>query len=296
MSVVALSDFRASNRGMKDLHAGLIDLRTRASLRRQEALEQHNLAVWLTKALRENSFCLRYLPRVRLGGSGGEEADRIEGAELWLGLPNRRRGIISVARLLKILKKPTLSADVLRYTLDAAASDVRLWPPDWRVAVPLPSRTLADAAVCNMLLAAFGREGMGEGRVDLQIDESELVEGGMTRHHAIASLRESGVGVILEGFGANFGGLALLSRLPFTGLKLDRRLAYTMRPDGEPDDTALISASINIARQRGIPVTIDGVESEAEMRQIRALGIDLVQGPWVGPAMTAAAIRVRARN
>jgi EAL domain-containing protein (putative c-di-GMP-specific phosphodiesterase class I) len=88
----------------------------------------------------------------------------------------------------------------------------------------------------------------------------------------------------------------LLSRLPFTGLKLDRRLAHTMRPDGEPDDTALISASMNIARHRGIPVTIDGVESEAEMRQRRALGVDLVQGPWVGPAMSAAAIMVRARN
>lgn len=296
VSVVALSDFRESKPGMPDPRARLIDQRTRASLRRQEASEQHNLAVWLTKALQENLFCLRYLPRMRLGGSAGEEADRIEGAELWLGLPNRRRGMISVARLLRILKKPALSAEVLRYTLDTAAADVRLWPPDWRVAVPLPSRTFADATVFDMLLTAFGREGMGEGRFDLQIDESELVEGGMTRRHAIASLRESGVGVILEGFGATFGSLALLSRLPFTGLKLDRRLARTMRPDGEPDDTALIRASMDVAHHLGIPVTIDGVETEAEMQQIRALGVDLVQGPWVGPATPAATIRGRARN
>ncbi|MCW8309525.1 EAL domain-containing protein [Acidiphilium sp. PA] len=281
---------------MPDRHAGAIDQRTRASLRRQAALEQKHLAVCLTKALRENLFCVRYLPRMRLDRSGAEEFDRIEGAELWLGLPNKRQRMISVGPLLRILERSTLSAEVLRYALDAAAADVRLWPADWRVAVPLPSRTLADAATLDWLLKAFGREGLGDGRLDLQIDEAELVEGGMTRHHAVASLRECGVGVTLDRFGAKFGALALLSRLPFAGLKLDRRLARPMRPDGDPDDTALISASMDIGRHLGISVTIDGAESDAEVRQIRALGCDLVQGPWVGRAMPAAAIRVRAGN
>ncbi len=296
MSKVLLSDYRQSNLGMQDPQAGLTDQRNRVSLKRQEASEQKNHAVWLTKALREKLFYLRYFPRMRLGGSGGEEADRIEGAELWLGLPNRRRGLVSVGRLLGNLQKPGLSGEMLRYTLDAAAADIRLWPADWRIAVPLPSRTLANAAVLDMLLTAFGREGLGEGRVDVQINESELVEGGMVRHHAIASMRESGVGVILEGFGATFGSLALLSRLQLTGLKLDRRLAHTMRSDGAPDEMTLIRASMDTAHHLGIPVTIDGIETEAEMQQIRAMGVDLVQGPWVGPAMPAAAIRVRARN
>ncbi len=281
---------------MPDPPAGLVDRRTLAGLRRLEAIEQRKRAAWLTKALRGDLFSLRYLPRLQLGGSSGEAADRVEGAELWLGLPNRRRGLISVAPLLRDLENPALYAEMLRFTLDAAAVAVQLWPLDCRVAVPLPSRALADHVVCDTLLAALGREGFGQGRIDLLIDESELIDGGMAQHHAMASLREYGVGVILEGFGAVFGSLALLSRLPLTGLKLDRRLAHMMTPEDASNDATLIRASVEIAHRLGIPVTIDGVETEMEVNRARALEIDLVQGPWVGPAMSAEAIRARTRS
>ncbi|MGC9271313.1 EAL domain-containing protein [Acidiphilium sp.] len=281
---------------MTEPQSGLADRRTRASLRRLAAGEQRKRAMRLTEALREGLFRLRYLPRMRLGGARTGTVDRIEGAELWVGLPNRRRGLIPVAPLLRDLEKPALRGDMLRYTLDAAAEEVGRWPVDWRVAVPLPSRTLADGAVCDALLAALNRAGIGEGRVDLQIDESELVEGGMALHHAIATLRDRGVGVILEGFGAMFGSLALLPRLPLTGLKLDRRLAHALAPDDAADETILIRASVEIAHRLGVAVTIDGVETEAEMARIRRLGVDLVQGPWVGPAMSAEAIRARAHG
>lgn len=289
------SGFALPRTKVGDPQAGLTDRRTRASLRRLAAGEQRKRAMRLADALRDDAFCLRFVPRQRLARAGDGMIDQIEGAELWIGLPNRRRGLVSVAPLLRDLDKPPLREEMLRFSLDAAAAEVAIWPEGWRIAVPVPSRTLADGAVCEVLVESLRQAGVSHGRVDLQIDESEVVEGGGALHQAIAGLRDRGIGVILEGFGAMFGSLALLPRLPLTGLKLDRRLAHGGLADEAADETILIRASIETAHRLGVPVTIDGVETEGEMERMRRLGVDFVQGPWVGPAMPAEAIRARAR-
>jgi EAL domain-containing protein (putative c-di-GMP-specific phosphodiesterase class I) len=283
-----------------DSTSHLVDRRTRASLRRLAAGEHRKRAMRLSEALRDDAFCLRFLPRQRLGsavaGARPRAADRLEGAELWLGLPNRRRGLIAVAPLLRELDNAPLGEAILRFMLDAAAAEVATWPTHWRIAVPVASRILADGAVCDVVLSSLAQAGVGAGRIDLQIDESELVEGGMALHNAIGSLRERDLGVVMDGFGAVFGSLALLPRLPLSGIKLDRRLAHAATPDEAANETILIRAAVDIAHRQGILVTIDGVENEAETERIRRLGVDLVQGPWIGPAMPAEAIRAQARS
>ncbi len=303
MSVMESTGLHDSDTVVADRDNAVTERRTRASLRRLVAGEQRKRAMRLSEALRDDAFCLRFLPRQRLGrieassqASRKPVPDRLEGAELWLGLPNRRRGLIAVAPLLRDLDRMPLGEDILRFMLDAAAAEVATWPAHWRIAVPVPSRILADDMACDIVLAALAQAGIGAGRIDLQIDEAELVEAGMALHHAIGSLRDRGVGVILEGFGAVFGSLALLPRLPLTGLKLDRRLAHATTPDDAIDETILIRAAVEIAHRQGVLVTIDGVETEAETERIRRLGVDLVQGPWIGPAMPAEAIRARARS
>lgn len=302
VSVIDSGGYQESDAVVAETSSTTTDRRTRASLRRLVAGEQRKRAMRLTEALRDDAFCLRFLPRQRLApagtataDAGPAESDRIEGAELWLGLPNRRRGLVSVTPLLRDLDRPVLREDMLRFTLDAAAAEVAIWPTHWRIAVPVPSRILVDGGVCDIVLAALAQAGVGAERIDLQIDESELVEGGMALHHAIGALREHGIGVSLEGFGAIFGSLALLPRLPLTGLKLDRRLAHATMPGDAVDETILIRAAVEIAHRQGVLVTIDGVETAAETERIRGLGVDLVQGPWIGPAMPAEAIRARAR-
>lgn len=266
--------------------------RERASLRRLAAGEQRKRASRVADALRDGSLVLRYLPRLDLSASG----DRMASAELWLGLPNRRRGLIPIAPILRNLDRQTLRYEMLRFTLQAAAAEVATWPPAWRIAVPVPGRTLGDGAVCQVVLNALDDAGVGRDRLDLLVDEAELVGGGTTLHQELVSLRERGIGVALEGFGAIFGSLALLPRLPLTGLKLDRRLAHVTANVECADEITLIRASVEIARRFDVKVTIDGVESEVELECIRQLGVDQAQGPWVGPAMPAETIRARSRE
>lgn len=263
----------------------------RAALRRLAAGEQRKRASRISDALRDGGFALRYLPRLDLG-----EDDRIVSAELWLGLPNRRRGFVSVAPILRNLDRESLRSEMLRFTLQAAAAEVATWPAIWRIAVPVPGRTLGDGMVCQAVLNALREAGIGKDRLDVLIDEAELVEGGSGLHQQVVALREQGLGVTLEGFGAIFGSLALLPRLPLTGLKLDRRLAHAAASGDHADEITLIRASVEIARRFEVAVTIDGIETELELQRVRELGVDQAQGPWIGPAMPAETMRARIRR
>lgn len=274
----------------------LAERRSRAVLRRIAAGEQRKRTTRITEALRDGSFSLRYLPRLKLGAAGAKQPDYLDGAELWIGLPNRRRGLVAVAPFLRDLERQGPRADMLRFSLAAATAEVATWPRAWRIAVPVAGRTLADGAVLDATLEALDAASVAPWRIELQIDETELIEGGAPLNHAIGDLRAAGLGVTLDGFGATFGSLALLSRLPLSGLKLDRSLA----PAGEAADTTtdeltLIRASVEIAHRLGLVVTIDGIETEAELQRTRRLGVDFAQGPWIGTAMPAETLRARAR-
>lgn len=268
------------------------DRRERASLRRLEAGELRKRATRLAEALRNDDFELRYLPRLDIDAAG----ERISAAELWLGLPNRRRGLVPVAPLLRGLDRPVLRNDMLRFALRAAAAEVAHAPPHWQVAVPVPGSVFADGMACDVVLEVLDDMAVAHDRIDLLIDESDLVEGGDVMQQQIITLREHGVCVTLEGFGAVFGCLALLSRLPFSGVKLDRRLAHAIAGDPRAVEAILLRAVVEAARRCDVSVISDGIETEIELRRMREFGISRAQGPWIGPAMPAEAMRSRTRE
>lgn len=265
------------------------DRRELDRLRRIEAGDLRNRADRLAESLRNNDFELRYLPRLDLDAGNV----RLAGAELWLGLPNRRRGLVPVAPLLRGLDRPALHNNILRFTLHAAALDVAHWLPNWQVAVPVASRTLEDGMTCAVALEVLDNMAVAHDRIDLLIDESDLVEGGSGMHQQIVALREQGFCVTLGSFGAVFGCLALLSRLPFSGVKLDRRLVHAVADDPCAVEATLLRAVVKVARRGEVLVVADGIETELELRQMREFGIGRAQGPWIGPAMPAAALRER---
>ncbi|HQT60411.1 MULTISPECIES: EAL domain-containing protein [unclassified Acidiphilium] len=295
MSVSQSPDFRPTlatapvRSGVSESGSAETERRERASLRRLEAGEQRKRAARLADALRQDSFVRRYVPRLCLAPA----AERFVGADLWLGLPNRRRGLMPVAPLLRGIDRSMLRHDILSYTLRAVATELAAGPPRWHVGVPLPGATLGDGYTASLVRQAFEPLGVDLQRLDILIDEADLVIGGEHLQQQIASLRDAGIGVILEGFGHDFGGLALLSRLPFSGLKFDRRLVRALVADPAGPDVVLIRAAIDIARRFDVTVLLDGVETETELQKARELGVAEVQGPWIGPAMAAEMLRAR---
>ena len=116
--------------------------------------------------------------------------------------------------------------------------------------------------------------------LELEITESLIME---DVKHSIASLqaiRALGVSIAIDDFGTGFSSLSYLSRLPVDTLKIDRSFVIDMTAG--PEGLALVSTIINLAHSLKLKVVAEGVETEAQLRELRLLNCDEMQGYLYG--------------
>ena len=210
----------------------------------------------------------------------------VSGAELIIGVPHRRRGVVPVETYLRSVKRAPVVASVLAEGLTAALDETARWPADWTLSLAVPPR-LADLVALRATLAGMPHDQLQ--RVALALDEAGLINGGLEVLDTLDALRSDGFGLILDRFGERFGSLALMRSLPLTGIKLDRALLHG-EPGQHRSSMVLVEACVAIGHDLGLTITAGGVESEADFSLVRRLGIDAGQGNWVGPALDIASI------
>jgi EAL domain-containing protein (putative c-di-GMP-specific phosphodiesterase class I) len=89
-------------------------------------------------------------------------------------------------------------------------------------------------------------------------------------------LRDMGVGIAVDDFGVGYSNLIYLRDLPLTELKIDQ--TFVRNVDSRPENAMIVRAVSGLAREFGLNVVAEGVESHAEHEAILKLGCDLGQG------------------
>ena len=92
----------------------------------------------------------------------------------------------------------------------------------------------------------------------------------------LARLREAGIQIALDDFGTGYASLAYLGSLPLDALKIDRGLIAEIV--GGERDRIVVKAMIGLARELGLKVIVEGVESTAQLVLLAEWGCDLYQG------------------
>jgi EAL domain-containing protein (putative c-di-GMP-specific phosphodiesterase class I) len=98
-----------------------------------------------------------------------------------------------------------------------------------------------------------------------------------------------GITLSVDDFGTGFSSLAYLKRLPVSAIKIDR--AFVTEMDSDESDHAIVRSTIDLARNLGMEVIAEGVESEEALDELRALGCHLAQGFLISPPLPAAELR-----
>lgn len=119
----------------------------------------------------------------------------------------------------------------------------------------------------------------------LELTESSLMSPSTDTLHQLEQLRAFGLTLALDDFGTGYSSLSYLKRLPLDQLKLDR--SFVLDIPGDLEDAAIATATLSLARDLGLEVVAEGVETEAQRRFLHQRGCHIMQGYLFSPPVPA---------
>lgn len=154
------------------------------------------------------------------------------------------------------------------------------------IAIGYPAADLQAERMLSQVVASLAAAGLPAHRLELILSEAALVALDGDGLLALSALRDIGVGLCVDAFGAGTASLTLLRRLPLTSLKLARNVVRALPEDRE--DAAIARAIIATAHAMELTVIADGVESERQRAFLAHCGCDEGQGALFGPSLSLA--------
>jgi diguanylate cyclase (GGDEF)-like protein len=235
----------------------------------REARERRDMETALRRALRNGEMGLHFQPLVD-AASGATKG--FEALLRWRrpGHPELPAEIfIGMAETCGCLEEIGLWA--LREATRVAAS----WPKRLRVAV-----NISAAQIKSPLLVATVRDIAGSGfdarRLELEIVEPSRVEDFEATVASLNALRGCGVTVALDDFGARVSSMNAIARLPLDRIKIAP--AFVAEALANPRCAAVIRAAARLAKELGLALTGEGVETHEQFELLRSAGCDEAQG------------------
>jgi diguanylate cyclase (GGDEF)-like protein/PAS domain S-box-containing protein len=228
----------------------------------------------LRRALERDELRLVYQPIVDVKTG---RAVAVEGLVRWQH-PNE--GLLGPARFLPVAEQHgRLISAIGDWVLRRACTEAAYWPPGVRVSINVAARELGEPGFDERIVRTLEAAGVDPQRIALEITESTLMEGGDAGISDLEALKRRGVQVYLDDFGTGYSSLTRLSRLPLSGIKLDRGFVARAANDR---DRRIIEAALSIGRAAELPVVAEGVETEEQLALLRASGCGFVQGYLLG--------------
>ena len=214
---------------------------------------------------------------------------RVIGFEVLARWQHPRLGIIAPDRFIPLAEANGLIADLSMSVIRQALLAARDWDPSLTVAVNLSPAQLRDAWLAQKLIKLLGETGFPAQRLQVEITERALFDNLPLAQSIVASLKNQGITLALDDFGTGYSSLAHLRAIPFDVIKIDTSFVTSMADSAE--SAAVVTAIAGLGESLNLPITAEGVETEAVAERLRALGCTKAQGWHFGKPMPVAGVR-----
>lgn len=246
-----------------------------------KALYRLELGNDLRRALERDELSLRYQLQIEVASG------RIAGVEALIRWQHADRGAIPPDEFIPLAEENGLIVPIGEWVLRTACVQAVAWRaqglPALTMAVNLSARQFLSRDLPGIVGRVLADTGLLPVELELEVTESVAMRDVEFTIAMLRKLKEIGVGLAIDDFGTGYSSLNYLKRFPVDKLKVDQSFVRNLTTD--PSDMAITRAIIELAHSLGLRVIAEGVETEAQLRQLRDYGCDQAQGYFFSRAV-----------
>lgn len=244
------------------------------------AREQLALENQLHRALEQNELTLQYQPQINL------DSGTICAVEALVSWQHPERGLLTKDYFSAIAEQTSFITPVSIWALRQACRQARLWIDSGHqslaLAIVMPLAHFKQPDFIVTITDILRETQLPPEYLELELSENTLLHTSPHIDKALRDLHDLGVRLTIDNFGSGYFHLDSLARLPVSQLKIDQSLIKDVRPQ-KFSQAAIITAIISMGN---VSVIVGGVETEAHIEWLKAVGCRKAQGPYFHPPMT----------
>jgi diguanylate cyclase (GGDEF)-like protein/PAS domain S-box-containing protein len=227
---------------------------------------------------------LEYQPQVDM------ETGRLVGLEALVRWNHPTRGVLAPAQFLPAAERSGLIVMLGNWVLRSACRQARQWLETGVALPPLainvsPLQFKAPRELENEIETVLAETGLPPSLLEIEMTESALMGTSSGRDNVVERLRARGLRIAIDDFGTGYSSLLYLRRFPVDRIKIAQEFVKDIGI--EANDTAIVKAAIGLARELGIGVIAEGVETADQLRLLHEWGCRQAQGFYFAAPMPA---------
>jgi diguanylate cyclase (GGDEF)-like protein len=235
----------------------------------------------LRKAIERGELNVHYQPQAN------PRTSRIEGVEALVRWHHPQRGDLSPDEFVTLAERSEVIHSLTRFVLRTAIAQAAEWHGQGfpvRMSVNLSARSLHDQSLADDIATMLSSSNLAPEFLELEITETSIESDPVRSDALLTHLHEMGIAVAIDDFGTGYSAFSYLQRLPIDEIKIDKSFVIGMESDQR--QAAIVRSTIQLARNLGIRIVAEGVESASVQRTLGRLGCDLIQGYHVSRAVS----------
>jgi diguanylate cyclase (GGDEF)-like protein/PAS domain S-box-containing protein len=231
-----------------------------------KAVARQSLEGSLRCALQREEFLLHYQPKVNL------RTGAITGVEALIRWKRTDRRLVPPSEFVPIAEDCGLIIQIGRWVLHEACRQAREWQdeglPFKRVSVNVSAVEFLDRDFVKGVRTILSETGLEARYLDLELTEGVLMEDVESTAEVLRELKGMGVRLAVDDFGTGYSSLSYLQQFPIDVLKIDQ--SFVRRITGDPDDSPIVSAIINMGKNLKQRVVAEGIETQEQLAFLRS--------------------------
>ena len=273
--------YQAKSKG-RDGHYEIYDVAAMGA----RSAERIELEAELRRALRRHELEVQYQPLFSIADG------RIVGAEALVRWRHPERGLLGPSSFIGLAEESGLILPLGRQVMEDACRQARRWYDTFGiklvVSVNLSARQFQQAHLVEEIEALLRQTAVDPSQLSFEITESLAMEDVARTREILVKLKSLGIQVAIDDFGTGYSALGYLTHFPVDVVKIDRSFVEEVEVD--PVKSAIVSAVIRLSEAIGTVAVVEGVETELQLRHLRALGCPEAQGFHLARPMSSTSV------